>query len=79
MVLVLIYLGLGIRTNIIKKVKIELNNSDLQLKIGDILNEDGYKIIEFNEYFDTRVDNKIISSKTLNGKYIKKKLMMLVN
>ena len=37
---------------------------------GDIFKRDGIKVIPFNEYFDTTVDNKIISEISLNGQYI---------
>jgi hypothetical protein len=44
------------------------------IKTGDIFEEDGLKVIAFNEYFDTQVDNRIISENTLNGKYINSKI-----
>lgn len=57
-----------------KKTHINLNieGSAVEIKFGDIFNEDGLKVIAFNEYFDTRVDNKIIAENTLNGFFIKK-------
>ncbi|OTP31417.1 hypothetical protein A5798_001439 [Enterococcus sp. 6C8_DIV0013] len=41
------------------------------MKQGNIFEEEGLKVIPFNEYFDTIVDNKIISELSLNGKYVK--------
>ena len=69
--LVIIYIFLWIRANVIQKVIIEVNNSLLEIKVGDIFEENGLKVIAFNEYFDTIVDNKIISERSLNGLYIK--------
>lgn len=57
-----------------KKTHINLNieGSPVEIKFGDIFNEEGLKVIAFNEYFDTLVDNKIIAENTLNGFFIKK-------
>lgn len=67
-----LYIILWIRSNLLSKVKLKINNSTMVVKTGDIFKEDDFKVIAFNEYFDTQVDNKIISEKTLNGIYIKK-------
>ncbi|MEI8355258.1 MAG: macro domain-containing protein, partial [Deltaproteobacteria bacterium] len=40
------------------------------IKTGDIFEQPGFKAIAFNEYFDTQVDDKIISRQSLNGVYI---------
>lgn len=53
---------------------ININNSILNIKIGDIFEENSLKVIAFNEYFDTQVDNRIISEDTLNGTFIRKKV-----
>jgi len=50
----------------------KINDTLIEVKIGDIFNEKGLKIIPFNEYFDTLVDNEIISSKSLNGIFLTK-------
>lgn len=60
------------RANHMTSVELSIDNSMFEIAVGDIFEEGGCKIIAFNEYFDTRVDDKIISSNTLNGKYIKK-------
>ena len=44
------------------------------IKAGDLFQQEGLKVIAFNEYFDTQVDDVIISSKTLNGIFIKEHL-----
>jgi hypothetical protein len=55
-----------------KKITLKINNSEIEIKFGDIFEQPDLKIIPFNEYFDTLVDNKIISEKSLNGILIKK-------
>lgn len=69
---VLLYVFLWVRANRLDEMKLTINNSSLTIKVGDIFKESGLKVIAFNEYFDTQVDNKIISEKTLNGIYLKK-------
>lgn len=59
--------------NFTKKVSLFINNSNVDISFGDIFKEGGdgvLKVIAFNEYFDTKVDEKIISSNSLNGKFI---------
>ncbi|WP_297520263.1 macro domain-containing protein [uncultured Clostridium sp.] len=70
-ILVGIYIVLWRGANKLEKVEIKINNSVIEVKIGDVFQENGLKVIAFNEYFDTIVDNKIISEKSLNGLYIK--------
>ena len=63
-----------LKANKLSKVSLNINGSDLDVKVGDIFEEDGFKVIAFNEYFDTQVDDIIIAESTLNGIFIKKKL-----
>lgn len=58
------------RANHIQNAVLNINNSTLEIGLGDIFEEEGFKIIAFNEFFDTQVDDVVISRKTLNGKYI---------
>ncbi len=69
---IIIYIVLWVKANSLNKVRLKINNSVVNVKIGDIFNESDFKVIAFNEYFDTLVDNKVISEKTLNGIYINK-------
>ena len=39
-------------------------------KSGNIFDSNDLKVINFNEYFDTKVDNKLIAENSLNGKFI---------
>jgi len=72
--LVLIYLAIWIWSNNLNKIDINVEESEVTIKAGDIFSEPGLKAIAFNEYFDTIVDNKIIAESSLNGIFIKKYL-----
>ena len=70
-VLALVYIIVWIYANKKKKAKLTINNTTVFINEGDIFQQNGLKIIPFNEYFDTIVDDKLISSNSLNGIYIK--------
>ncbi len=58
-----------------KKYIVELKLSDrvkVNVFFGDIFKYDGITVIPVNDYFDTLVDNKVVSSNTLHGIFIKK-------
>lgn len=63
---------LWIKANNTKDIKLDIEGSQVIIKTGDIFEENGLKVIAFNEYFDTQVDDKIIANKSLNGIFIKK-------
>lgn len=65
-----IYIFLWIRANRLRQIDIRIGITTVVIKSGDIFKEDGLKAIAFNEYFDTRVDDKIIAKKSLNGQFI---------
>ena len=44
---------------------------NVKVEFRDIFKNEGNIIIPVNEYFDTKVDDNIISSKSLHGKFIK--------
>lgn len=60
--------------NNLKKITLDICGSTFEIKEGNIFECNELKVINFNEYFDTLVDNKIIANNSLNGKYILKKL-----
>lgn len=62
-----------------KKKTFKINNNNITIMFGDIFKENDLKVIAFNEYFDTKVDGKIISPKTLNGIVINKGLIDITN
>lgn len=47
-----------------------INGKTISIKVGNIFEEHGLKIIPCNEYFDTQVDDITIAHNTLNGKMI---------
>jgi hypothetical protein len=69
-VLIIIYLTIWGRANIVTDINFEIDGSIVNIKSGDLFSEEGLKAIAFNEYFDTIVDDKIISSNSLNGIFI---------
>jgi len=74
LILVLIYFANWVWSNKLNKIDITIDGSEVTIKVGDIFLEPGLKVIAFNEYFDTIVDNVVISEKSLNGVYIQKHL-----
>jgi hypothetical protein len=68
--LVVIYIAIWVWSNNLNKIDINVEGSEVTIKVGDIFLESGLKAIAFNEYFDTLVDNKIISKNSLNGVFI---------
>lgn len=73
----LIYFIMWLLANLKSKRKLNINNSTLIVKLGDIFKEEGLKVISFNEYFDIDVDNRIIAESSLNGVYLKTKVLNL--
>lgn len=71
-ILIVIYIAIWVQANKLKKITLNIDGSSVIIKEGDIFEEEDYKAIAFNEYFDTIVDNKIISEHSLNGIFIKK-------
>ena len=68
--LLIVYLAIWINANCRKSVTLRIRNTRVQVAVGDIFKENGKKIIPFNEYFDTVVDDMLIAKNSLNGKYI---------
>ena len=42
-------------------IELKIGKVDLNVKVGNLFKEDGIKVIPVNEYFDTQVDDVIIS------------------
>ncbi len=74
LLLAVIYVAVWIWSNTLNSIKINVEGSIVQIKVGDIFQQEGLKVIAFNEYFDTLVDNRIISEQSLNGTFIQKHL-----
>lgn len=73
-VLIILYIALWLRANNLKSIILSVEGSEVNIITGDIFKQDGFKTIAFNDYFDTIVDEKIISSKSLNGVFLKQHL-----
>lgn len=56
----------------LKKINVRIGKVSLVVKSGNLFKEEGLKVIPVNEYFDTQVDNDIISETTLHGIFIKR-------
>jgi hypothetical protein len=76
--LLLAYVGVWVWSNRLNSVKIDIEGSTVLVKVGDLFEQDGLKVIAFNEYYDTKVDNRIISEQSLNGIFIKRYLKVPV-
>lgn len=53
-------------------INFEINNTEVEVKVGNLFNFDGVKVIPFDEYFDTEVDDKVISRSSLNGIFLER-------
>lgn len=72
-ILIILYIGIWIHSNVRRSIRLKINNSEVEVKFGDLFSEQAdFKVIAFNEYFDTLVDDKIIAKSTLNGIFINK-------
>ncbi|HCE2384107.1 macro domain-containing protein [Vibrio parahaemolyticus] len=71
-VLFIIYVLKWYTSNNLNEIEVNIEESSVVIKVGDIFLQDGWKVIAFNEYFDTLVDNKVIASSSLNGIFINK-------
>lgn len=72
--LIITYIIIWFISNIYNNIKLNINNSKIEIKYGDIFEEKGKKVITFNEYFDTCVDDNIINQKSINGQFIMNKI-----
>ncbi|MCT7057295.1 macro domain-containing protein, partial [Salmonella enterica] len=69
-ILFLLYFGIWFKSNNLSEVNLDVEGSIVTVKAGDLFRQDGFKVIAFNEYFDTQVDDVVISHNSLNGLYI---------
>jgi len=76
--LAVIYFGIWIWSNKLTKIDINVEGSDVTIKVGNIFLQSGFKAIAFNNYFDTQVDNIIIADGSLNGIFIRNYLKVPV-
>jgi hypothetical protein len=69
-----IYVSIWIHSDQLDSIKIDVEGSSVLIKAGDLFQEPDLKVIAFNEYFDTQVDDVVISRQTLNGIFLTKHL-----
>lgn len=68
--IVFLYLSIWAVASLRTSKTLSINNSSLEIKSGDLFEQEGLKVIAFNEYFDTTVDDLLISKNSLNGVYL---------
>lgn len=72
-VVMLAYIGIWIYANVRRSIRLKINTSEVEVYFGNIFEDAAeLKAISFNEYFDTQVDDKIISKQSLHGQFIEK-------
>lgn len=54
----------------LKKINVNIESTTVSIVTGDLFKQNGLKAIPFNEYFDTQVDDEVISKASLNGIFI---------
>ncbi|MEP5729988.1 MAG: macro domain-containing protein [Sulfitobacter sp.] len=68
---ILVFLVDGILVSGFLKSEVEIPNSvndtKIRVKFGDLFKEEGWKAIAVNDFFDSRVDEDLVSSKSLHG------------
>lgn len=67
---IIIYCAMYFFANKEKTKKLFINDTNINIIYGNLFEQVGIKVIAFNEYFDTIVDNKIISKASLNGLFM---------
>ena len=72
--LALIYIYYWASSKNLTEIDIKIESTAVIVKSGDIFKQPGLKVIAFNEYFDTKVDDIVISHNSLNGIFINRHL-----
>ena len=76
LILLIVYILLTVIISVLfcfqehKGYQTTINGKNVSIIVGDIFLEKGWKVIPFNEKFDTKVDDIVIAHNTLNGKMI---------
>lgn len=65
-----LYLVVWIWANRLNQISLSVEGSLVNIRVGNIFEQDGFKAIAFNEYFDTLVDDRVISAASLNGVFL---------
>jgi hypothetical protein len=64
------YVFLWRRSNNLHEINLDIEGTTVTVKTADIFEQPEFKVIPFNEYFDTLVDDRIISKESLNGIFL---------
>ena len=73
-----VFLLLWIITAVIKALRadyaitLKIKGITVRIEEGDIFKSPNWKLIPFNEFFDTKVDDVVIARNSLNGKFIER-------
>jgi len=67
-VLIAVYVGLAWVSA--RGTKIRINGISVTIKQGDLFEAKGWKVISFNEYFDTTVDDVLVTASSVNGVFL---------
>lgn len=70
LVLIIWYVFLWRKASNLKDIDLDIESTTISIVTGDLFEQDGLKAIPFNEYFDTQVDDEVISKASLNGIFI---------
>lgn len=73
-VLLVLYILIWKWADNLNHIDINVEGSEVTIKVGDIFLQPGFKVIPFNEYYDTKIDNHIISANSLNGIFLNQHL-----
>lgn len=73
--LIVSYIGIAIYQSKCHIVHLTINNTKVNILFGDIFRQKGIKVIAFNEYFDSQVDDSVIDHASLNGQVFDKGLI----
>ena len=69
--LIIIFIIMLFKANHLDSVSLNINGLKVDICYGDLFSSKDLKLIPFNKYFDTLVDNIVIAENTLNGLFIK--------
>ena len=73
LVLMLIYVYTWHKANTANSAEIKVNGTEFFIRVGDIFEQsDAWKVIPCNEYYDTIVDGRLVSPKSIHGQYLNK-------
>ncbi len=73
-VILLLYIARFVSAKKMRSVSLDIDGSTFIIAQKDIFEADGLKVINFDEFFDTKVDDKIIAKNSLNGVFLSKEV-----